>query len=155
MIIQDSYPDHLAVCYGCGRLNEHGLKIRSHWDGEEAVAVFEPEPFQIGLPGVAYGGLIASLMDCHAVGTAAAAAAKADGMDPSNDPRYRFVTASLKVNFRKPTPVDEKLALRARALEIQERKVIVAVTLSAGGQLTADGEVIAVRMPETLADGLG
>ena len=26
---QDYYPDHLSYCYGCGRLNEQGLKIRA------------------------------------------------------------------------------------------------------------------------------
>ena len=39
---QDLYPDHWARCYGCGRLNEHGLRIRSFWDGEETVATVHP-----------------------------------------------------------------------------------------------------------------
>ena len=39
---QDYYPDELSRCYGCGRLNEHGLKIKSYWDGQDAVAVLEP-----------------------------------------------------------------------------------------------------------------
>jgi hypothetical protein len=26
---QDYYPENVAVCYGCGRLNEHGLQIKS------------------------------------------------------------------------------------------------------------------------------
>ena len=35
---QDHYPDQLAHCYGCGRLNPHGHRLRSCWDGDEAVA---------------------------------------------------------------------------------------------------------------------
>lgn len=35
--IQDFYPDDVVYCYGCGRLNEHGLHIRSAWDGDETV----------------------------------------------------------------------------------------------------------------------
>ena len=32
---QDFYPDHMAHCYGCGRLNEHGHQMRkSIWDGK-------------------------------------------------------------------------------------------------------------------------
>jgi len=76
---QDYYPDELSHCYGCGRLNEHGLKIRSYWDGQEAVAVLEPMPYHIGIPGYVYGGLIASVIDCHCIGTASAAALRAEG----------------------------------------------------------------------------
>ena len=35
---QDFYPDELSHCYGCGRLNEQGLQLKSYWDGEETVA---------------------------------------------------------------------------------------------------------------------
>jgi hypothetical protein len=41
---QDYYPDQLAYCYGCGRLNEHGLHIQSRWAGDEAVCIFQPKP---------------------------------------------------------------------------------------------------------------
>ena len=34
---QDYYHDDYSHCYGCGRLNEHGLQIKSYWDGEESV----------------------------------------------------------------------------------------------------------------------
>ena len=29
---QDYYPDDVSHCFGCGRLNEHGLQIKSYWD---------------------------------------------------------------------------------------------------------------------------
>jgi len=76
---QDYYPDDLSHCYGCGRLNDHGLKIKSRWDGDEAVAVFTPRPYHTAIPGYVYGGLIASLIDCHATGTAAAASYRREG----------------------------------------------------------------------------
>lgn len=69
---QDSYPDELSHC--CGRLNEHGLQLKSHWDGDETVAVFHPRPYHTAIPGVVYGGLIASVIDCHGTGSASAAA---------------------------------------------------------------------------------
>ena len=68
---QEYYPDELSYCYGCGRLNEHGLKLKSYWDGEETVAIFHPRPYHIAIPGYVYGGLIASLIDCHGTGSAA------------------------------------------------------------------------------------
>jgi len=76
---QDYYPDHLAYCYGCGRLNEHGYHLKSYWDGEETVAHFTPKPYHIAIPGYVYGGLLASLIDCHGTGSAAAAAYRAEG----------------------------------------------------------------------------
>jgi len=80
--IQDSYPDEFSHCYGCGRFNEQGLQIKSHWDGEEAVCTFTPQPYHLGVSGYVYGGLIASLIDCHCIATAAAARYHAEGRIP-------------------------------------------------------------------------
>ena len=60
---QDYYPDQLAHCYGCGRLNEHGLQIKSYWEGDDSVCHFQPHPHHTAIPGYVYGGLIASLID--------------------------------------------------------------------------------------------
>ncbi|MCX7706794.1 MAG: PaaI family thioesterase [Anaerolineae bacterium] len=147
--IQDTYPENVAHCYGCGRLNEHGLQIKSYWDGAEAICHFRPRPHHTAIPGYVYGGLIASLIDCHATGTAAAAAGQAEGSRIGVDPAPRFVTASLKVDFLRPTPIDAELELRGRAVEIKGRKVVLEVTLSANGELCARGEVVCVRMPES------
>ena len=99
---QDFYPDDLALCYGCGRLNEHGLHIRSVWDGDETVARFTPQPYHTAVPGYVYGGLIASLIDCHGTGTAAGAGYRAEGREPGSEPPLRYVTASLKVDYLRP-----------------------------------------------------
>ncbi|MEW6567043.1 MAG: PaaI family thioesterase [Chloroflexota bacterium] len=148
---QDHYPDNFSYCYGCGRLNEHGLQIKSYWDGEEAVATFVPRPYHIAIPGYVYGGLIASLIDCHSTGTAAAAAARAAGRPMGSEPALRFLTASLHVDYLKPTPLGPPLELRAQVKEVKGRKVVVATTLSAEGVVCAKGEVVAVQVPDHLA----
>jgi acyl-coenzyme A thioesterase PaaI-like protein len=148
--VQDHYPEDFAHCYGCGRLNTDGLHIRTIWDGEETVARFRPRPEHIALPGFVYGGLIASLIDCHAIGTAAAFVERAEGRDIGDAPSPRFVTGLLPVQYLKPTPLGPELELRARATEVGARKVTVEVTLSADGVVTARGNVIAVRMPESM-----
>ncbi len=148
---QDYYPDNLSYCYGCGRLNEHGLHIKSYWDGEESVCTFTPKPYHIAIPGYVYGGLIASLIDCHSTGTAAAAAYRAQGREMGTKPPLRFVTASLKVDYLRPTPLGVPLEVRARVKEISGRKVIVESRLIANGEVCARGEVVAVQMPEHLA----
>jgi len=151
---QDYYPDQLSHCYGCGRLNEHGLRIKSYWDGQETVCSFHPKPYHTAIPGYLYGGLIASLIDCHSTGTAAAAAYRAEDRAMDTQPPLRFVTASLHVDFLRPTPLcDAPLELRSQIKEIKGRKVVVATTLSVGEEICARGEVVAVRMPEQLMAG--
>jgi acyl-coenzyme A thioesterase PaaI-like protein len=150
---QDYYPDHLSHCYGCGRLNEQGLKIKSLWDGEESVCHFTPRPYHIAIPGYVYGGLIASLIDCHCTGTAAAASYRAEGRGMDTEPPLRFVTASLHVDYVRPTPLGVPLEIRASVKEIKRRKVVMMATLSAEGEVCARGEVVAVQMPEHLAQG--
>ena len=147
---QDYYPDDLSHCYGCGRLNDHGLHIKSYWDGDESVCTFRPKPHHMAIPGYVYGGLIASVMDCHGTGTAAAAAYRAEGRAMDTDPPLRFVTASLHVDYLRPTPLDGPLELRGRVKAIKGRKVVVAITLVAQGKMCARGEVVAVQMPERL-----
>ena len=148
--IQDFYPEDFATCYGCGRLNAHGLHVRSMWDGDEMVARFTPRAEHMAMPGFVYGGLLASLVDCHAMGTAAAAAERADGREIGEAPAPRFVTASLHVDYLKPTPLGDELELRAHVTLATARKSAVTVTVSARGTITALGEVVAVRIPATM-----
>lgn len=148
--IQDFYPDDFAHCYGCGRLNPKGLKLKTRWDGDETVAHFLPRPEHVALPGFVYGGLIASLMDCHAMGTAAAAAVRAARRTIGDGPAPRFVTAALRVDFLAPTPLGSELEIRGRVKERGDRKTIVEASVSAGGKVTVRGEVVAVRMPATM-----
>lgn len=150
--IQDFYPDELSYCYGCGRLNEHGHHIKSFWDGDETVAHFTPEPYHIAIPGYVYGGLLASLIDCHGTGSAALASYRAAGREPGTGPPFRFVTASLQVDYLKPTPLSVELELRGRILELKGRKVISEITVSANGDVTVRGKVIAVQMPDGLIE---
>jgi len=147
--IQDIYPEDFSHCFGCGRLNEHGHRIKSRVEGDCVVASFEPEPWHLSVPGFTYGGLIASLIDCHAMATAAAATYRAEDREPGSEPPLRFVTASLKVDYLKPTPIGP-LELSARAREVGSRKVLVDVELSADGTVTARGDVVAVRIPGTM-----
>jgi acyl-coenzyme A thioesterase PaaI-like protein len=151
---QDYYPDSLAHCYGCGRLNEHGHQIKSYWDGEESVCHFVPKPHHIAVPGYVYGGLLASLVDCHGTGTAAAAAYRAEGRLMDSEPPLRFLTASLHVDFLKPTPLGIELEIRARVKEVKGRKVAVEEWLLANGVIMVRGEVVAVQVPEQMLDDL-
>ena len=144
---QDYYPDELSHCYGCGRLNEDGLHIKSYWDDGETVAVFTPRPYHTGVSGYVYGGLIASIIDCHAIGTASAAMYRQEGRGMHTEPSLRFVTASLQVDYMRPTPLGVPLEVRGSVNEIKERKVVLSATVSANGEVCAKAKVVAVQMP--------
>ena len=147
---QDYYPEDVSHCFGCGRLNQDGHQIKSYWDGDETVCTFVPEPYHIAIPGYVYGGLIASLVDCHSTGTAAAASYRAEGREMDTEPAFRFVTASLRVDYLRPTPLGVPLELRGVVKKIKGRKVIVTTTVSAEGEVCAKGEVVTVQMPENM-----
>ncbi len=148
--VQDFYPEDLAHCYGCGRLNEDGHQLKTVWEGDETVSRFTPGARHTAIPGYVYGGLIASLLDCHGTGGAAAAALRREGRGMGDGEAPRFVTASLQVDFLKPTPLGPELEVRGRIVEITDRKVVLEETLSAEGVVTARGKVVAVRMPESM-----
>lgn len=148
--IQAHYPEDSAHCYGCGRLNADGLHLASTWEGDEVVARFKPGRAHISLPGFVYGGLIASLVDCHAMATAAAHVERLAGRELGEASMPRFVTAALKVDYLLPTPLGPEIVLRARVTESGRRKQIVTVSVSAEGRETARGEVVAVPMPASM-----
>lgn len=150
---QHYYPDDVSQCFGCGRLNAHGHGVQSRWDGDEAVCTFTPRPEHMAMPGYVYGGLIASLIDCHSTGTAAAATYRSQGRALGSEPPLRFVTASLHVDYVAPTPLGPPLTLRAAAEEVRGRKVVVVCTLSAGDTVCARGRVVAVQMPAGMLAG--
>lgn len=148
---QDYYPENFNHCYGCGQLNPDGLQIRTFWDGEETVSRYTPRAYHTAIPGYVYGGLIASLIDCHGTGSAAAAAYRNEGRAMDTLPAHRFVTASLEVKYLKPTPLGPELELRGRIAEVKGRKVIVEIDLRAGDMICAQGRVHAVEIPENWA----
>jgi acyl-coenzyme A thioesterase PaaI-like protein len=144
--IQDFYPDDIAICYGCGKNNDHGLHIRTFWDGKEGIFRFRPEPYHTAFPGVVYGGLIASLIDCHSIGTAIAASYQAEDRAPDTEPEIMYVTGKLTVSFVKPTPTGKELLLRAHVKELAEKKAIITCSLYVEDEICAEGEVVVVRV---------
>jgi acyl-coenzyme A thioesterase PaaI-like protein len=151
---QDFYPDHMAHCYGCGKLNEEGHQIKSFWDGEESVCHFQPKPYHIAIPGYVYGGLLASLIDCHGTGTAAAAGYRAENRSMDSEPALRYLTASLHVDYLKSTPLGPVLEIRGKVKEIKGRKVVIEEWIIVNGIVTVKGEVAAVQVPEQLVQDL-
>lgn len=147
--IQDYYADDFSYCYGCGRLNAKGHHFKTNWDGDRTVTIYQPEPEHTAIPGFVYGGVIASLIDCHGTGSAALALHRKNGHEPGDGKEPpRFVTASLNVNFLRPTPQDVPLKAVGTVEEIHPKKWKVHTEVYANDTLCATGEVVAVVMPE-------
>ena len=144
--IQDYYADEIAICYGCGRHNSDGLHVKTYWDGETGICHFTPRNTHTAFPGVVYGGLIASIIDCHTMGTAIGAMYSAEGREPGTEPAILCVTGNLNVSFVKPTPTGTELELRASIKELTERKAIVTCEVYAGDMMTVTAEVVAVSV---------
>lgn len=154
IIIQQHYKDETAVCYGCGKHNAHGLHVQTHWNGTEGVSHFKPQPYHTAFPGVVYGGLLASLIDCHSIGTAIAAMHDAEERPYGSEPEITCVTGQLNVTYLKPTPIDAELVIRAHVKELTPRKAIIATSVYVGELECVRAEVVAIRVSARQLDAL-
>ncbi|WP_316155121.1 PaaI family thioesterase [Cupriavidus sp. BIC8F] len=143
--IQDEYAADYSHCYGCGRDNADGHHLKTYLIGAETLSRFTPDAkYSGGVPGNVYGGMIASLFDCH--GTASAAAFHRQDSSDEQPTLARFVTASLVVNFIAPTPQFQELTIRGVLKSIEGRKVRVEMTLEAEGLVRANAEMLAIAL---------
>ena len=144
--IQDQM--HNNHCYGCGADNPKGMQIKSYWDGQTSRCTYTPKPEQCAGPTqFVYGGTIASLIDCHCVGTSMAAHYEREGRSIGEGEPIWCVTGRLTVNYLKPTPIDAPIELVATIDEISDRKALLRCRVYSNEEQTAEGEVIAIRVP--------
>lgn len=152
--IQDGLSDN--HCFGCGADNALGMQIKSYWDGDTVICRYKPKPEQCAGPKhYVYGGTIASLIDCHCVGTAIAGHYRQENRAMGSAPDIWCVTGRLTVNYFAPTPINTEIELRARITEQGEKKSVVQCLVYSGGIQTAEGEVIAVRVPAAWRSNAG
>ncbi|NHI84071.1 MAG: PaaI family thioesterase [Candidatus Thorarchaeota archaeon] len=140
------WPEIATHCWGCGKNNAHGLQLKSYWKGNIAVATFEPKEYHLAFPGVMNGGIIATIIDCHATGTANAAAHQ----EAISDEHFMYVTGSLTVKYLHPTPLFRPVSLRAWVKENEGRRIRVECELYSGDLKCAIGEVVAIRVDQRL-----
>jgi acyl-coenzyme A thioesterase PaaI-like protein len=134
-------------CFGCSPDNPHGHQIKSLWDGQRATCAFTPQPWHCaGSPHYVYGGLIASVIDCHSICTAIADAYTRAGRPVGEGEHILYVTGKLDISYRRSAPIAGPLALDARVVEASERKSRVLCSLQVDGQECALGELVAVRV---------
>jgi acyl-coenzyme A thioesterase PaaI-like protein len=142
--LQDRYAPNNR-CFGCGPANEKGLRIKSFvsLSNNEVVAEWRAQPHHEAFDGILNGGIIGALLDCHSNWAATYHLMKKSGADRAPC----TVTADFHVTFKRPTPVDGPLTLRAHVVESSEDRALVDATLEAEGRVTATcrGTFVAVK----------
>jgi acyl-coenzyme A thioesterase PaaI-like protein len=141
-------------CWGCGADNPAGLHLKSYWDGEIAVAEWTPGPdFAAGPRHFLNGGIIATLLACHGVCTAVASAYRDERRGVGTEPEIWYATASMSVDYLRPTPIDAAVQLSARVAATEDRVTSVECVLGAGGKDRARAAVRAIRVPDDWRHG--
>lgn len=133
------------VCFGCGINNVNGLHVKSYWEGEESVCEWKSEEKYHGWANLLNGGILATIIDCHCMGTAMADAYKREGRSLDSEPVYRYATGTLTVKYLKPTP-NTIIELRTRVIEVKGRKTVMKCEARVDGEVTAEADVIAIRV---------
>ncbi len=142
-IFQDYMPGN--ICFGCGKSTKNGLHIKSYWKGDVSECVWVPKSIHQGWKGIMNGGIIATIIDCHIMGTSMAYAYKNENRELGSSPEYKYATGTMKIKYLKPTP-NNKVLLRAKVLSYSEKKVHVSCELFSKGEVTVIGEVVAFRV---------
>ena len=133
-------------CWGCGN-NEHGLQIKSYWESDVSICVWKPHKHHMAGPvDVLNGGVISSVIDCHAVDSAIANEYKIEGRELDSLPLIWCVTASLKIDYLKPTPIDTAIKLEASIIKREGRKIWLSCDAFSDKLKTVTAQVLAIRV---------
>jgi acyl-coenzyme A thioesterase PaaI-like protein len=137
-------------CFGCGPDNESGLRLRSYWSGQgPSIARFQPAPEHCAGPRhFVNGGIIGTLIDCHCICTATAAAYFRRHLPIGTPPLQHFATGSMNVDYLRPARIDAVLVLSAEIVQETERGFVLSCTLSAADKLCASATVTAVQVSD-------
>jgi uncharacterized protein (TIGR00369 family) len=117
-------------CFACGELNEHGLRLELHTDGDGCRTDLTLDPRFQGWEGVAHGGILCTILD--------------EVMAWSVIGRGTWgVTARMAVDFKRPVPVGR--AIRAEGQVVQSGRRLYRTT----------GTIVDAETGETLAAAEG
>lgn len=126
-------------CFACGLENESGLKLTFYADGEGGVVGHHEISRQFeSYPGIAHGGIIATIMD--------EALIRALILEDHN---RMFFTAKLTTRLRKHVPIGQTLKITARVLNDRGRIAEAEAKIFASqGELLAEAQGLMVAIPE-------
>ncbi len=133
------------MCFVCGRENPVGLHLHFYEDAEkqQVIVPFSLPAHYQGYPGVAHGGILASILD-----EVSGRAVMIGGGDPF------WMTAKLEVRYRKPTPTETPLTAVGWVVRRGSRATEVAGEIRLpDGTVTAEAKAIVVAIPPETIKG--
>ena len=104
--------DDNAMCFGCGKANQHGLKLKFYQDAEAAKSEFIPTEYHQGWPGYVHGGAIMAAID-EGIGWAA------------HFKNIYAVTAKIEVRLKSMARIGEPLIISAHITRQTKRTLEV------------------------------
>ncbi len=149
--IQDYYPEKLAKCFGCGRTNTDGLHHKTYWDGNEGTCHFIPQKHHTGYPGVLYGGLVASLIECNSVAVSIAATCEAEGINMEKPVKLLFFTiVRSNIKFHSAVPINSEITIKTKVDSMNKKFVKIKVSIYSDNKLCTTAETTTMRMEQAL-----
>jgi acyl-coenzyme A thioesterase PaaI-like protein len=132
-----------STCFGCGPANATGLRIRSFPRGDDVVMTFRARPEHEAFPGYLNGGIAGTLFDCHLNWAGVHALMQRSGATSAPT----TVTSGYSVRFRRPIPTAGDITVIARAVDVQDDRVVVEGRMIAGDRecATARGTFVSVK----------
>ncbi len=131
---------NLENCFACGQENPDGLKLSFSYEDNFSRASFcLDEKFQ-GYPGIAHGGIVATLID-----EAMVHVLMREGLFA--------VTARLKLKFHQPVPLNKELVVEGRLKDTNPAKGLnyLEALIKDGKEVLARGEGVFVQQDEVVA----
>ena len=150
--IQDRYGERFQHCWGCGPKNDLGLHLKTYpsLDGECCISRIKLEnAYTGGVPSNVFGGMIATIFDCHGTASAAWFAHHKKGLELTETTLIgRFITARLEIDYLSPSPIDDEIVVISTLEELGERKAIISMGMSVAGKVRAKSKMVAVAVKD-------
>ena len=150
--IQDRYGERFQHCWGCGPKNDLGLHLKTYpsLDGECCISRIKLEKaYTGGVPSNVFGGMIATIFDCHGTASAAWFAHHQKGLELTETTLIgRFITARLEIDYLSPSPIDDEIVVSSTLEEVGERKAIISMEMTVATKVRAKAKMVAVAVKD-------
>ena len=150
--IQDRYGERFQHCWGCGPKNDLGLHLKTYpsIDGNSCISRIKLEnAYTGGVPSNVFGGMIATIFDCHGTASAAWFAHHQKGLELTESTVIgRFITARLEIDYLSPSPIEGEIVVTSTLEELGERKAIIAMEMTVATKVRAKARMVAVAVKD-------
>jgi acyl-coenzyme A thioesterase PaaI-like protein len=123
-------------CFGCGPSNPKGLKLRSYAGDGVVTAAFMPWPEHDNGLGYLNGGIISTILDCHSAAAVMLEAERRGWPSPQGE-ALPYLTAGLDVRYLRPSPLHDRIELRAVVTSAAQAEMTAEVELMWDGKIQA------------------